>query len=201
MKGNLMIRLMTVMILFGIGLAHFSGQTNLMSLNWLWLAILPALMGFQATFTGWCPAEMVGKLSKTGECCPNGSCSTRSKAESQTEAKSSCCHGQAELTGNTQNTGCHSTEEQLEHTASACCGGGMLEIKVLGTGCDTCTNTVKLIESTAQELGVMVKVTKVEEIADIAAFGVMSTPSIVINEQVVHSGCMPNKKMIIEWLS
>lgn len=83
MKGNLMVRLMTGMVLVAIGLAHFSGHTNLISLNWLWLAILPALMGLQATFTGWCPAEWIGKLSKTGDCCPNGSC----QADSPTSQK------------------------------------------------------------------------------------------------------------------
>ncbi|GKT12834.1 MAG: hypothetical protein ISEC1_P1817 [Thiomicrorhabdus sp.] len=212
MKDNLMIRLMTAMILIGIGLAHFSGQTNLLTLNWLWLATLPAFMGFQATFTGWCPAELVGKLSKTGECCPGGACGTKPKA--QAKETTSCCSPTAQPGEIKPQDGCCSSElEAISEKETPCCGGkdspsttgyygsGALEIKVLGTGCATCTNTMKLIESTAQELGVEVKVIKIEEITEIAAYGIMSTPGIVINDQVVHSGGMPNKKMIIEWLS
>lgn len=187
MKGNLMVRLMTTLILIAIGLAHFSDQTDLMGLNWLWLAIMPALMGLQATFTGWCPAEMLGKFSKTGECCPDGSCGMSSKAkEGATIEKSTPCCGEQE----TQVSSC-CNEQRSEQ----------FEIKVLGTGCATCVNTVKLIETTAEELGVSVIVIKVEDISDIATYGVMSTPGIVIHDQVVHSGSMPNKKMIAQWLS
>ncbi|WP_321276272.1 MTH895/ArsE family thioredoxin-like protein [Thiomicrorhabdus indica] len=187
MKGNLMVRLMTMLILIAIGLAHYSEQTNLMGLNWLWLAIMPALMGLQATFTGWCPAELVGKLSKNGECCPGGSCSSQAKPVKE----SSCC-------SETEKNSC--CDSQPEEKTTSCCGNA-LEIKVLGTGCATCVNAVKLIETTAEELGVSVMVTKVEEISDIATYGVMSTPGIVIHDQVVHSGSMPNKKMIAQWLS
>lgn len=170
MKGNLMVRLMTLLILVGIVLAHISGQTNLLSSNWLWLAIVPAFMGLQATFTGWCPAEVVGKLSKTGECCPSGSCGTPEPASTETKS-------------------------------SACCGNNdTLQIKVLGTGCANCNSTVKLIQATADELGVAVEVIKVEDIAEIAAYGIMSTPGVVINDQVVHAGGIPSKKVVSEWL-
>jgi small redox-active disulfide protein 2 len=212
MKDNLMIRLMTAMILIGIGLAHFSGQTNLLTLNWLWLAIMPAFMGFQATFTGWCPAELVGKLSKTGECCPGGTCGT--KPQTAVKEQTNCCATPAQSGEIKQQNSCCGSDSEAENkkdtsccggeetpSTSNCCGNAPIEIKVLGTGCATCTNTVKLIESTAQEQGVAVNVIKVEDIAEIAAYGIMSTPGIVIKDQVVHSGGMPNKKMIIEWLS
>ncbi|MDA3807161.1 MAG: thioredoxin family protein [Thiomicrorhabdus sp.] len=42
---------------------------------------------------------------------------------------------------------------------------------------------------------------KVEDIAEIAAFGVMSTPGVVINGKVVHSGSIPTKADVTEWLS
>lgn len=206
MKDNLMVRLMTAMILIGIALAHLSGQTDLMALNWLWLAVFAAIMGFQATFTGWCPAELVGKLSKTGKCCPGGACGTTAKVEpenaerccSSTNQGEECC-GSEKPAASEKDKSCCSGQQVASD--SNCCSTNELEIKVLGTGCTTCTNTVKLIETTALETGISVKVTKVEDIAEIAAYGVMSTPAIVIKEQVVHSGSMPNKKMIIEWLS
>ncbi len=192
MKGNLMVRLMTLIILLAIVLAHFSGQTDLVSFNWLWLAVMPALMGLQATFTGWCPAEMLGKLSKTGECCPSGTCDTEPKTEAKQQT--GCC-------GSGSQVDAPCCDNKKTASTSNCCSDASFEIKVLGTGCATCANTVKLIESTAEEIGVEVNVIKVEDIAEIASYGVMSTPGIVIKEQVVHSGGMPNKKMIIEWLS
>ncbi len=197
-----MVRLMTILILIAIGLAHFSGQTQLMSLNWLWLAILPAVMGLQATFTGWCPAEMLGKLSKTGECCPEGNCemSSTTPVGSTMEKFTGCCGNQE-----TQLSSCCGSKTSAEsEKQTGCCnelGSEPIEIKVLGTGCATCVNTVKLIETTADEIGVSVVMTKVEDIAEIATYGVMSTPGIVIYDQVVHSGSMPNKKMIAQWLS
>lgn len=220
MKNNLMVRLMTLFILVGIGLAHFSGQTNLWSANWLWLAIFPAFMGFQATFTGFCPAGLVGKLSKSGECCPGGSCGiSKTAAPEEASAKkadNACCSGSAEdLTAKQATDCCGSDSKEKASTASSCCGSDDqskstdccsgstdgLEIKVLGTGCANCNNTVKVIQATAKELGVNVKVIKIEDIAEIAAYGVMTTPSVVINEEVVHSGGIPSKKVVTEWLS
>ena len=61
----------------------------------------------------------------------------------------------------------------------------MLTIKVLGPGCANCKNTLALIEQVAQARGVAVHLEKVEELKDIMAYGVMSTPGVVINGKVV----------------
>lgn len=202
MKGNLMIRLMTLLILVGIALAHSTGQTDLASANWLWLAVLPAFMGLQATFTGWCPAELVGKLSKTGECCPSGSCLSQAKpvkessCRSETE-KNSCCGSESTQESTDNKTSCCGS--QPEEKTTSCCGNA-LEIKVLGTGCANCTNTAKIIEKTANDIGVRVKVVKVEDVAEIASYGVMSTPAVVIHDQVVHNGGIPSASEIKNWL-
>jgi len=73
-------------------------------------------------------------------------------------------------------------------------------IKVLGTGCANCKTTLRLIEETAREKGAAVKLEKVENIADIMAYGVMSTPGVVIDDKVVHAGGVPDKKKIEGWL-
>ena len=75
-----------------------------------------------------------------------------------------------------------------------------MEIKVLGTGCANCANTLKLIEAAAIAKGVEVTLTKVEELPEIMAYGVMSTPGVVIDEKVVHSGGIPGKEIIDGWL-
>jgi protein-disulfide isomerase len=56
------------------------------------------------------------------------------------------------------------------------------------------------MEQQAEKLGIAVKVVKVEEIADIAGYGVMSTPGVVIHEKVVHAGGVPSAKQIEQWL-
>jgi small redox-active disulfide protein 2 len=77
----------------------------------------------------------------------------------------------------------------------------MKNVKVLGTGCANCKATVKLIEDAARAKGVAVNVEKVENIADIMAYGVMSTPGVVIDGRVVHAGGVPNKSAVEGWLA
>ena len=76
----------------------------------------------------------------------------------------------------------------------------MKQIKVLGTGCANCKATVKLIEDAARARGVAVNLEKVENIADIMAHGVMSTPGVVIDGKVVHAGGVPDRKKVEGWL-
>ncbi len=76
----------------------------------------------------------------------------------------------------------------------------MKEIKVLGSGCANCQTTAKLIEDVAKELGVEVNLEKVEDIAQIMSYGVMSTPGVVIDGKVVHAGGVPGRDQIADWL-
>ena len=52
----------------------------------------------------------------------------------------------------------------------------MKNIKVLGSGCANCKTTLKLIEEVAQARGVAVNLEKVDDMAAILGYGVMSTP-------------------------
>ena len=76
-----------------------------------------------------------------------------------------------------------------------------MDIKVLGTGCANCKATIALIGDVAKEKGVDVTLTKVEELRDIMAYGVMSTPGVVINGKVVHAGGVPSRDKIAQWLA
>jgi len=76
----------------------------------------------------------------------------------------------------------------------------MKEIKVLGSGCAKCTKTAELIQAIAQDKGVAVNVIKETNLEVIMDYGVMSTPAIVIDEAVVHSGSIPDKGKIEGWL-
>jgi small redox-active disulfide protein 2 len=80
-------------------------------------------------------------------------------------------------------------------------GSVMKNIKVLGTGCANCKTTLKLIEETARAKGLDVQLEKIEDIAGIMSFGVMSTPGVVVDGKVVHAGGVPDRKKIEGWLS
>lgn len=75
-----------------------------------------------------------------------------------------------------------------------------MDIKVLGTGCANCKNTIALIEQVAKAKGVNVTLSKVEELRDIVGYGVMSTPGVVIDGQVVHAGGVPSRAKVEQWL-
>lgn len=73
-------------------------------------------------------------------------------------------------------------------------------VKVLGTGCAKCETTAKLIEEVARGKGVEIRIEKVTDIPEIVAMGVMSTPGVVIDGKVVHSGGVPDRAKIEGWL-
>lgn len=76
----------------------------------------------------------------------------------------------------------------------------MKNIKVLGTGCANCKRTLALIEEAAKAKGIEVELEKVEDLGTIMSYGVMSTPGVVIDGQVVHAGGVPDRKTIESWI-
>ena len=75
----------------------------------------------------------------------------------------------------------------------------MKNIKVLGTGCANCQNTLKLIDEVARAKGVAVQLEKVEDLQQIMIHGVMSTPGVVIDGKVVHAGGVPARAKVESW--
>jgi small redox-active disulfide protein 2 len=75
----------------------------------------------------------------------------------------------------------------------------MKNIKVLGTGCRNCETTYKLIQESAAAKGVAIELEKVTDMAAILGYGVLSTPGVVIDGQVVHAGGVPDRKRIEGW--
>lgn len=75
----------------------------------------------------------------------------------------------------------------------------MKAIKVLGTGCSNCKNTIKLIEEVAKAKQQTISLEKVEDIEKIMAYNILSTPGVVIDGTVVHAGGMPTKAKVESW--
>ena len=77
----------------------------------------------------------------------------------------------------------------------------MKHIKVLGTGCRNCETTAGLIRTAAEQAGVEIELEKVTDVAQIMAYGVMSTPGVVVDDKVVHAGGLPGPDQVRQWLS
>jgi small redox-active disulfide protein 2 len=73
------------------------------------------------------------------------------------------------------------------------------EVKVLGAGCAKCRATLQLVEEVARQKGVEIQLEKVETIQDIARYGILSTPGVVIDGQVVHAGGVPSRSKVEGW--
>lgn len=75
----------------------------------------------------------------------------------------------------------------------------MKNVKILGTGCANCRNTLALVEEVAQTKGVAIALEKVEDLPSIMRYGVLSTPAVVIDGQVVHAGGIPARDKVEGW--
>jgi small redox-active disulfide protein 2 len=73
-------------------------------------------------------------------------------------------------------------------------------VKILGKGCARCATTEQLVRDVVAALGADVQVEKVTRTADMIAYGVMATPSVVIDERVVHAGGVPTRSAIEAWI-
>jgi small redox-active disulfide protein 2 len=75
-----------------------------------------------------------------------------------------------------------------------------MEIKVCGPGCANCTKAEAVVKEAVAESGVSAEVAKVTDFAEMAKLGVLSTPAIVVNGQIMCVGKVPAKSEVLEWL-
>jgi small redox-active disulfide protein 2 len=76
-----------------------------------------------------------------------------------------------------------------------------MEIKVLGPGCANCKRLYAEAKEAIVMAGQPATLTKVEAIEEIAAYGVMRTPALVIDGHVVASGRIPRTTEIVTMIS
>jgi small redox-active disulfide protein 2 len=77
----------------------------------------------------------------------------------------------------------------------------MLEIKILGSGCENCKRLEALARQAAGQLAVEANFTKVTDYADMMTYRIMSTPGLVINEKLVSSGRVPSLAEVTTFLT
>ena len=75
-----------------------------------------------------------------------------------------------------------------------------MEIKVLGPGCRNCVTLERVTREAAEALGLDVEIEKVTDYAAIVGYGVMSTPGLVVDGEVVLNGRVPTSAQVREIL-
>jgi small redox-active disulfide protein 2 len=75
-----------------------------------------------------------------------------------------------------------------------------LEIKVLGPGCPKCQQTEKVVKEAVAESGSNAQIEKVTNVMDIARYGVIGTPAVVVDGQVKSVGKIPKKEDVLNWM-
>lgn len=98
--------------------------------------------------------------------------------------------------------------KKKEETKSCCCGGACTPesmakaeagkaaagVKVLGSGCAKCNALEAAARSALEELGMDAAIDHVTDFGQIAAYGVMSTPALVVDGKVVSYGKVLSKE-------
>jgi small redox-active disulfide protein 2 len=68
-----------------------------------------------------------------------------------------------------------------------------MDIKILGTGCKKCQKLETLTRNAITELELDADISKITDPGEIASWGVMATPALVVNDEVVIAGRIPTE--------
>lgn len=86
---------------------------------------------------------------------------------------------------------CGNSEPKAEEVTCCCCGtpvDGICCIKVLGAGCKSCHEQYENAKAAVKSMGLSIEVDYITDMEKVMAYGVMSMPAIVVNEQIVSMG-------------
>ena len=75
-----------------------------------------------------------------------------------------------------------------------------MDIKVLGPGCSRCEELKKRTVNVLAEQNIVANLEKIEDIQQMIAYGILSTPALVINGKVKCAGRIPRPEEIKRWI-
>jgi small redox-active disulfide protein 2 len=76
-----------------------------------------------------------------------------------------------------------------------------MKIKVLGTGCAKCQALEKTTKEAIKDLGIDAEIEHVRDIQKIMEYPILSTPGLVIDENLVSSGRVPSKAEVTTFIT
>lgn len=72
----------------------------------------------------------------------------------------------------------------------------MKNIKILGPGCTKCKTTEAIVRRVVEQMGVEAQIEKVEDIQRMMAYNILTTPAVVVDEEVKIKGRVPTESEI-----
>ena len=75
-----------------------------------------------------------------------------------------------------------------------------LEVKILGPGCPNCDKLEQMIFRVMADSNMAGDVEHVRDLAEIANYGLVPTPALVINGEIKSSGRLPQERQVLQWL-
>jgi len=76
-----------------------------------------------------------------------------------------------------------------------------MNIKILGPGCARCHQLEKTAREVVKELGIEAAVEEVKDINKIVEYAILTTPGLVINEELVCAGRVPTKTELTQLIA
>ena len=162
MSTNRIVRIAVGLVLIGYGV--YSGNA------WFYLGVLPLLTGI----INWCPLEM-----KMGTCDPASGCCATPINDATAE---SCCSVPESVAPKA------APSSAPKPTNLAWSANKTVKIEILGIGCKKCKELEAMAREAVKDLDGDYEIIKVEDIQDIANYGVTSTPALVVDGVVKSTG-------------
>ena len=76
-----------------------------------------------------------------------------------------------------------------------------MQVKILGPGCKRCKTLEARTREALRDLGVTAEISDIADSGEIAGYGVMRTPALVVDEEVVVSGRVPTVRELHDLLA
>jgi small redox-active disulfide protein 2 len=76
-----------------------------------------------------------------------------------------------------------------------------MKIKILGPGCARCQQLGRTTKEVVKELGISAEIEEVKDIQKIMEYPILTTPGLVINEELVCAGRVPTKAELTQLIA